>query len=318
MRYARLFSVSGSILGAGMLVIFLTNPIACSSSNPSRVIDGGTQIAVSNLGKNVTLNAGVTTEIVVIKDKFDIDQFGGPITNLEINLFEHLEAITLTNPVVPKGSGSIDPGGPVRAKISGSTMVIRVARFEDSETVCSTGEQYGPYSIELNDDFSASSVSPPTATATRQTLDIINTGGYSICIQVTPVVDATADLDFVAVDIGNCDEPPADIAGTWSGTYSCVSDVSSSCDETGMVELTIVQDGSDPGKASYSDDGGAMYEGRVCGNRFSFQGGVSSSYTESGTFILNGDGSASKSSSFKDIGPSPLCSAKCTDSLSRL
>ena len=121
MSFARLFSILVSILGTGLLAIFLTNPIACSSSSSSRVIDGGTQIAVSNLGKNVDLSAGDTTEIVVIKDKFDIDRFGGPITDLEINLFDHLEAITLTNPVIPKGSGSIDPGSLSSAKISGST-----------------------------------------------------------------------------------------------------------------------------------------------------------------------------------------------------
>jgi hypothetical protein len=317
MNLARLSSFLVSITGIGLLVIFLTNPIACSSSSSSSVVEGGTQIAVNNLGKNVDLSAGVTKEIVVIKDKFNIDQFGGPITDLEINLFNHLKAITLTNPVAPKGRGSNDAGGLTSAKISGSTMTIRVARFEDSDVVCSTGELYGPYSIELENDFSASSVSPPTSTATQQTLDIINTGGYSICVQVTPVINATANLDFVEVDIGNCNEPPANIAGSWSGTYSCASDLPS-CDDAGSVQLAIVQDSEDPGKASYTDDGGAFYEGRVCGNRFSYQGGVPLSYDESGTFIVNSDGSASKSSSYKDIGPSPVCSAKCTDSLTRL
>jgi len=318
MNLAKLSSILVSIPGIALLVIFLTNPIACSSSSSSRVIEGGTQIAVNNLGKNVDLSAGITTEIVVIKDKFDVDQFGGPITELEINLFNHLEAITLTNPVVPKASGSNDPGGLTSARISGSTMTMRVARFEDSGTVCSTGELYGPYDIELDDDFSASSVSPPASSATQQTLDIINTGGYSICIQVTPVIDATANLDFVEVDIGNCNEPPANIAGSWSGPYSCTSDLSSSCDDAGNVQLAIVQDSEDPSKASYTDDGGASYEGRVCGNRFSYQGGEPSVYDESGTFILNSDGSASKNSSYQDIGPSPVCSAKCTDSLTRL
>ena len=315
MNLSRLMSVIASVSGTSLLVALLTNPVACSSS--SRVIDEGTQIAVTNLGKNVGLSAGVTTEILVIKDNYDVDQFGGPITELQINLFDHLEALILDNPVAARGIGLIDPAGSSSARISGSTMTITVSRFEDSDSVCATGELYGPFIIELNDDFSAGGVSPPTATASQQTLDIINTGGYSICIQVTPVITATASLDFVEVDIGNCDEPPADIAGSWSGTYSCTSVISSDCDEAGPVELSIVQDSLDPSIASYTDDGGASYEGRVCGNRFSYQGGLPTSYDESGTFILNSDGSASKSSSFRDIGPSPICSAKCIDSLTR-
>jgi hypothetical protein len=311
-------SIVISVIGLGVLVIFLTNPIACSSSSSSRVIEGGTQIAVSNLGKNIDLNAGVAKQIVVTKDAFDIDKFGGPITDLTINLFDHLKALTLSNPAVPKETGSSDSAGRAAAKITGSKMTIRVARFEDSDTVCSTGELYGPFDIALEDDFTASSVSPPTATATAHTLDIINTGGYSVCIEVTPVINATASLDFVEVDIGNCDEAPADIAGTWSGPYSCVNDLNPACNDSGTVTLTIVQDGSDPSIASYTDDGGAMYQGRVCGNRFSFQGGVASSYDESGTFVLQGDGSATKTSSYRDIGPSPFCSGQCSDSLGRI
>jgi hypothetical protein len=282
------------------------------------VIAGGTQIAVNNLGKNIDLTAGVARQIVVTKNAFDIDAFGGPITELTINLFDHLQALTLSDPAVPKATPASASAGRTGAKITGSRMTIRVARFEDSATVCSTGELYGPFEIALENDFSASSVSPASANATQNTLDIVNTGGYSICIEVLPAVNATASLDFIEVDIGNCDQAPADIAGTWSGSYSCSSEVSSSCDEAGSVTLTIVQDGSDPSIASYTDDGGGSYQGRVCGNRFSFQGGVASSYDESGTFVLQADGSATKNSSYRDIGPSPVCSAKCADSLARI
>ena len=70
--------------------------------------------------------------------------------------------------------------------------------------------------------------------------------------------------------------------------------------------------------ASHTDDSNAAYQGRVCGNRFSFTGGLTYSYDESGTFVLNTDGSASKTSTYTDIGTTGICSGTCTNILERL
>lgn len=62
-----------------------------------------------------------------------------------------------------------------------------------------------------------------------------------------------------------------------------------------------------------SGGGGARYQGRVCGSRFSFEGGETNSYDESGTFELLGDNTARKTSTYND----GFCVGRCTDELTR-
>ena len=86
-----------------------------------------------------------------------------------------------------------------------------------------------------------------------------------------------------------------------------------SCDvPQGTVELTITQQGR---SASYTDDAGAMYDGTVCGTAFSFKGGLTGSYQESGKFTLNSDGTAGKVSSYTPLGGA--CTGRCIDELTR-
>ena len=127
---------------------------------------------------------------------------------------------------------------------------------------------------------------------------------------ITPVIDATVDLDSVSFDLDECTTPPADISGSWQGTYFCTGN----CPESGNISLTITQNSSDMTRASYTD-GSADYEGHVCGNKFSYTGGVSGNYDESGTFVLESPGSASKTSTFRDI--SGFCTGTCTDVLTK-
>ena len=103
---------------------------------------------------------------------------------------------------------------------------------------------------------------------------------------------------------------PADIADTWTGSFSC-SD--SCCDGfDGEVILTITLNGE---SASHSDDGGASFTGTVCGNVYTFEGG-GEGFTEGGRFVLNADGTASKQSTFTGLSE-PFCTGLCMDELTR-
>jgi len=246
---------------------------------------------------------------------YNLNDFGGPFSSLRMDLQAHVSAVSITVPGVTKAIPfPLDSIKTAQAAVDGGQLYLRVGTAEQIDTVCEVGELYGPFSITLADNFQPESVSPAEANATQQTLDVINTGSYSICVQIMPSITAIADLNSLIVDMESCREPPADIAGTWTGSYMCEG----TCPESGTVTLDIVQNANDPTIATYTDDGNAAYEGRVCGNRFSFTGGLTDSYDESGTFVLNADGSASKTSTYIDIGTTSICSGTCTDILERI
>lgn len=77
------------------------------------------------------------------------------------------------------------------------------------------------------------------------------------------------------------------------------------------LTLTIVQDGA---SASYTDTEGGSYSGTVCGNRFTYSGG-GAGWTESGLFVLNSDGTATKTSKYSSDGR--CCTGHCDDTLER-
>jgi hypothetical protein len=246
---------------------------------------------------------------------YNPEDFGGPFSSLRMDLQAHVSAVTITIPGVTTSIPFLlESVKTANAAVEGGQLYLRVGTAEQVDTVCTEGELYGPFSITLADNFQPESVSPAEANATQQTLDVINTGSYSICVQIMPSITAIADLNSLMVDMESCTEPPADIAGTWTGSYQCVG----TCPESGTVTLEIVQNADDPTYATYTDDANAVYEGRVCGNRFSFTGGLTDSYDESGTFVLNADGSASKTSTYISIGTTSICSGTCTDILERL
>lgn len=178
-------------------------------------------------------------------------------------------------------------------------MFVRVGPTSDP-TICTTGELYGPYMIT-----NGSVEGEQSAAASQPTLRLSNLGDLSVCMIITSPVNADLDVeaDSLYLETDECNEAPAPIAGVWEGNYSCAS----SCGpDSGTVRLTIVQDEY---SATYSD-GDASYEGTVCGNEFDFSGG-GLGYTESGTFVLNSDGSASKTSSYQNTGDS--CTGTCSD-----
>ena len=299
-----------------LIVLLIFNPIACSSSSTTTNPDGSTTFTVSNLGQNISLTSGEMKEIS-FPVNYDLDSLGGPFSSLRMDLQAHLSAVSITVPGVTAAIPfPLDSIKTAQAAVDGGQLYLRVGTAEQIETVCEVGELYGPFSITLADNFQPESVSPAEANASQQTLDVINTGSYSICVQIMPSVTAVADLNSLIVDMESCREPPADISGTWYGSYECIDICYGT--EIDTVELVIEQNAADPTIASYTDDANATYEGRVCGNRFSFTGGLTDSYDESGTFVLNADGSASKTSTYIDIGTTVICSGTCTDILERI
>lgn len=301
------------ILGISAFLVYLPG---CSNSGGGGDGKAGDFVSINiNLGSNsqdirmfgdVLWSSGPFPVVYDIKKKH-----GGPFDSVTLDIADHLSAIQITPPGVvflPRWLMRTA----VAATDSTADMYIMVDRVEALETVCTTGKVYGPFRITLDAVTSQpSSADPPSVEADQSTLDIINTGGYAVCIQVLPPFDAVVDLNRLGFEAGKCSEPPAQIAGNWGGTYHCDSDFGS---EDGEVLMTIVQDQADLSIASYSD-GYANYQGSVCGKRFSFTGGTPE-YNESGTFVLNPDGSASKTSTYRSVPPG-TSRGTCSDVLAR-
>jgi len=260
---------------------------------------------VASKVKDVPLNTGVARDFV---GTYHTPQVPNPLalTALTVDVGATLASAGLTKTGTRKAAspwGFGAPGGGPDADV-----IVRVAPAADAATVCSTGIQYGPYAVTL----AGGTVDPPDPVeADPATLSIVNTGAVALCVRVIPKVDATLNLARVALKATTCEAEASDLAGDWTGTYAC--DNSPGCgDEGGTVDLTITQDGH---SAHYSD-GTADYDGTVCGGVFRFNG-AGPGYTEDGVFTLRADGTATKTSTWRDF-PAGFCSGSCRDSLHRV
>ena len=203
------------------------------------------------------------------------------------------------------------------------TVGLRVGTGVERATVCSTGEPYGPSDLALDASTLqlAGSAEPATWTATDATLATVNSGVVTGCLDVVPPVDGTWTLSELALGFRLatvCTDPPLDLAGTWTGTYACTNWLGeTSSPEDGTVTLSVTQDGR---QASYTDEGGATYDGVVCGGAFSFAGGKAPApgsldgYFESGRLEMAADGkTATKASTWHGA----YGWGTCTDQLTR-
>ncbi|MBI5664172.1 MAG: hypothetical protein HZC49_03635 [Nitrospirae bacterium] len=245
-------------------------------------------------GESTTVISGSYGMINVVKLK-----------SLGIDLMETLKSVSVT---IPPGSSATTSQHSAQTSTA-SLLFIRIAGEAGAGTVCQDGTLYGPFTVMNNEQSQPASVQPEKASLNPSEVGIINTGSFAMCIQVESPLDAVINVNNVAVEMSICEEAPADIVGTWTGTYSCTN--FGTGNDGGPIALTISQnkDGS-----YHYEDGSAVYNGHLCGNVFKFNGGVSGLYTESGTFVLNSDGTASKTSTWNSIPPG-VTGGNCTDAL---
>ena len=81
-------------------------------------------------------------------------------------------------------------------------VTVWIASTDEVETVCETGEQYGPYEVTLDENYVPISIDPPTVTLTQNTLDLLNAGEFSLCIQVVSPVDGTVTIESLTFNLG--------------------------------------------------------------------------------------------------------------------
>ncbi len=83
------------------------------------------------------------------------------------------------------------------------TIVAGVAALEDLDTVCDTPvDEYGPFTVTLNDDNTVHSIEPSSVTLSQSTIDLINAGEVSICLTIESTVDGTITIDALSFNLG--------------------------------------------------------------------------------------------------------------------
>ena len=264
--------------------------------------------------QDIPLEAGETWSLAFSVD-LDMGNFGGPYTSFMMNFEENLPGLIFSTLTTTGLSAAVPLG------TSTGTLTVYVASIGAADP-CTEGLQYGPFTVTLDDSDQPESVSPSTASASQSTVDLINIGAFSICVEIESPVDAIVSKDEAKLTA--CTESIADIAGTWAGTYYCTG--SPSCaigdpDNQEEIRLRITQSSGTPGYANYNtlaeDDGPGLefYSGNVCGYSFSFEGG-GPGYDESGIFIMDPGGLTATKTSYYEDNPGP-CSGNCYDTLTR-
>jgi hypothetical protein len=261
--------------------------------------------SVAAKASNVPLTTNVTKEFV---GTFHTPTVPGPLalTALTVDVNATLGSISVTKP----GTRKAAPAFGFAAPSDGPLVDVTVRVSADEATVCSNGIPYGPYTVTQSGASAIVSPSDPL-TADQATLSIVNTGQVAICVALLPHQDAMLSVAKAVVEATTCEVGADDIAGTWSGTYTCTNDPGCA-PEGGDITLTITQSGH----SAHYEAGDAAYDGTVCGGVFRFDGG-GPGYTEGGTFIRRPDGSATKTSTWRDAFGG-ACGGSCQDSLHRV
>lgn len=190
---------------------------------------------------------------------------------------------------------------------------VRLGVGDEEDRVCENGEPFEA-TVSTDEAFAPTTAEPASVELSACTLRLLDAHTFSVCYGVTASVSGSVDVDQVEADILEgepCEEAPGDFGGIWSGTYACL-DSCAGQGEPQAITLQIVQEGE---IAFYGDDGDGRYQGRICGDRFSYAGG-GEGYRECGELVLSAPGVGTKESDYEDLfGP---CTGHCIDQLTRM
>lgn len=318
MHYSSTFDRPVYFLG---LIVLLALGGCGSDSSSSNVTTTPTTFELASLDnsvKNIPLLTGVPTEI---RFTYTIP---GDITSkgdFLIDVSRTLENISLTSSPVANGSNRFETLRLLAyalvkdafAATESTAQITAYISYAGDPNVCSSPYRFGPYSISGMID-SALSSDTTSVTPTQASIDISNAGSFEVCVVTIPPIDAYLTVTGVFVGFEPCAEPTEDITGDWSGTYQCTNFGVGNDPAGSLVSLTVTR--NTDGSYQYIDDGGAIYNGHLCGNKFKFNGGITDEYTESGTMIVDGN-SATKTSNWLSVSDNTV-GGSCSDVLQKI
>ncbi len=87
-------------------------------------------------------------------------------------------------------------------ELNTAEVTVWVASPDQSETVCTEGEEYGPFTIEFDDEFVIQSIAPSQVTLSQNTVDLLNSGQISLCIEAVMSIDGTISIASLEIQVG--------------------------------------------------------------------------------------------------------------------
>ena len=127
---------------------------------------------------------------------FDIMVPFGPYETIGVDLADTSELVSVMLAVEGDGKGTV----PLQ---STGTAVLTwwVGPIGDQDTVCETGEKYGPYTVTLDANGRPVSVDTAWVEFTPRSTDLYNTGQFSLCIQMEATMAGTMIIESLAMDL---------------------------------------------------------------------------------------------------------------------
>lgn len=140
-----------------------------------------------NLGSSGTfqVEAGVAKSNVLTVTDFDTGGFNIVSGSMTI----HPSTITITPDADATGKGTVS----LQARTF--TIDVQLGAPGTEETVCDDGEQFGPFSVELDEDFNVVSITPSSVNFSQSAVDLLNGGSFVLCITVDADFNGTIDVD---------------------------------------------------------------------------------------------------------------------------
>ncbi len=118
--------------------------------------------------------------------------FGAPVAVAGASLQFNADDITITPTDQAKTTGNGTQTGQVTAWIAPAAQVA---------TVCGGGEQYGPFTVTFDDSLNVLSVTPSSVTLSQNTVDLLNGGEISLCIEIIWPIDATVTIEQLTLNV---------------------------------------------------------------------------------------------------------------------
>lgn len=82
------------------------------------------------------------------------------------------------------------------------SVTARVGLVGDIDTVCTTGDMYGPFLVMLDGENNPISVSPSSAAFQPKTLQALNAGSASFCVEVIAPISGTVNVGELGLNAG--------------------------------------------------------------------------------------------------------------------
>jgi len=137
-------------------------------------------------------------------------QAGVPVRHTEARIF------TTQGYKVGRGSIELDPsditvtpaasaGGKGAVNLQETsvlTVTVWVASQDELATVCESGEQYGPFEVTLDADFVPTAIAPSRVTLSANTIVLLNSEAFSLCIEVVSPINATVTIATLTFNLG--------------------------------------------------------------------------------------------------------------------